>query len=219
MSDSDLTRTPSLGGVIDLAEHEVASALLPAPLGSLGAAGKRPSLKVLSQYIAALPELKGKEQVATLTEEQSKVAACWASALKLPVTTFEPKSNFFDFGGSLAFVALASTIQADLAIEIKVGTLLTTPTVEQMAVKIFSSDEAAKAEPAFDPIATAANFPVQAPPPQAGHGHSALDTAAARREATLAKHHALASKRVLVTGCTGYVGAFVLQARLCTAHS
>ena len=40
------------------------------------------------------------------------------------VHTFGVESNFFDFGGSLAFFKLAKALNSELGVEVAVGTLL-----------------------------------------------------------------------------------------------
>ena len=150
---------------------------------------------------ARLPELtNGAEE---LSDEAQRLAQCWCSALKLPPSKdrFSGESNFFDFGGSLAFVGLASSVEAEFGVKVPVGDLVAAPTLSGMVSRILDGESAS---PTFDPSEAALRHVV------------AVDdgpSASQRRAAILARRPRSSGARVLVTGGTGYVGAF-----LCREH-
>ena len=163
--------------------------------------GKRPTPKKLAELLASLPELtNGAEE---LSDEAQRLAQCWCSALKLPPSKdrFSGESNFFDFGGSLAFVGLASSVEAEFGVKVPVGDLVAAPTLSGMVSRILDGESAS---PTFDPSEAALRHVV------------AVDdglSASQRRAAILAKASQRSSgARVLVTGGTGYVGAFLCRA-------
>ena len=132
----------------------------------------------------------------------------WAEVLALPVATFGSASSFFDFGGSLTFFKLSKAFETDAGVSVEVATLLQSPTLSAMAKLVFSG--VGSAADAFDADAEARKYPL-APPFKAAY-KLPTEAAAAVSAATLARHQALTSKVVLVTGCTGYLGAFVMEA-------
>merc|ERR1719213_497368 len=163
--------------------------------------GKRPTPKKLAELLASLPELtNGAEE---LSDEAQRLAQCWCAALKLPPSTdrFSGESNFFDFGGSLAFVGLASSVEAEFGVKVPVGDLVAAPTLSGMVSRILDGESAS---PTFDPAEAASRHVVAVE-----DGLSASE----RRAAILAKASQRSSgARVLVTGGTGYVGAFLCRA-------
>ena len=163
--------------------------------------GKRPSGKKLAALLEGLPELSGDAR--ELSPEAQRLARCWCSALKLPPSNdrFTGSSNFFDFGGSLAFVGLASSVEAEFGTKVPVGDLVAAPTLQGMVQRILGGESENEV---FDVTAAASRHAVAV-----SDGLSSND----RRAAILAK----ASQRsggavVLVTGGTGYVGAFLCRA-------
>ena len=106
-------------------------------------AGKRPPNRALAARLAALPELRG--GAVDLPEALRPLASCWADALKLPGEgadgRFAASSNFFDFGGSLAFVALAAALKKNLGVDAPVASLVASPTLEAMAAKLAGCGE------------------------------------------------------------------------------
>ena len=163
--------------------------------------GKRPTPKKLAELLASLPELtNGAEE---LSDEAQRLAQCWCAALKLPPSTdrFSGESNFFDFGGSLAFVGLASSVEAEFGVKVPVGDLVAAPTLSGMVSRILDGESAS---PTFDPSEAASRHVVAV--------DDGLD-ASQRRAAILAKASQRSSgATVLVTGGTGYVGAFLCRA-------
>ena len=188
-----------------------------------GRSGKRPGQQELANLMRALPDLKETNGPAVaLSPAEAKVAAVWASVLSLKVETFSsPSVNFFDYGGSLAFFQLAKGLKEspDVGVGVPVGELLKTPTLEKMAAFIFSPRRrlAAEGGSAADAGGADADASTRAVGQQVPDGRAARAPRAERgggggvSAATLEKYRAKPSKAVLVTGCTGYVGAFPME--------
>ena len=147
------------------------------------------------------------------------VARVWASSLKLPITSFHPASNFFEFGGSLALVSLARGIADAIGVSVPVPTLLQAPTLGAMAAACARAANAAGAADGglpldadgFDPAAVALEYPLSVPPLEppttAAEAGASVLARAQGRSAALGR----GGRTVLVTGATGYVGAFVMR--------
>jgi thioester reductase-like protein len=181
-------------------------------VGKLSSGKARPSQVDLEARMLALPTLSdqtGDLQVA-LPEQEARVAASWAKVLKLPVTSFAISDSFFDFGGSLTLFQLVEALNADFGSELTVAAILASPTLDAMAALVFSDAAIAEAtSKEFSPEAEAAKFPIVLPLKGAAVLPAAISEAMSRM--TLESYHALPRKVVLVTGCTGYVGAFVME--------
>lgn len=115
------------------------------------------------------------------------------------VFVLQAKSNFFDFGGSLQFVKLAATIKEELNVTIPLAALLKQPTLAGVSETLAAENEAT-AEAEFDAQMEADKFPLKEGRPPVQTAFEVL--AAARGKST---------KSVLVTGSTGWLGAFVVK--------
>mmetsp|Transcript_7435 Transcript_7435/g.12576 ORF Transcript_7435/g.12576 Transcript_7435/m.12576 type:complete len:1066 (+) Transcript_7435:114-3311(+) len=176
---------------------------------SPAAAGKRPGPKELAELIPHLPDL-GDEGRPTLSDHEAHLAAVWSSVLRLPISTFDARSNFFDYGGSLSFMTLAKVISEKLGMSIPVTDLLQVPTLAAMSGRLYAPDSPSLDDTTeFDAIIESAKYPI------VHHLKAAapLDTTAAAvvSEANLVRYRAIPHKALLVTGCTGYLGAFLMR--------
>lgn len=175
----------------------------------IGKSGKLPSQVDLAALMSELPILRDATETggAALLEKEGRVAKAWAEVLKLPVSSFAISANFFDFGGSLAFFQLAKALNAEFGTELTVVNLLASPTLVAMTALMFSDATAVAVE--FSAEAEVAKFPIV---PQL-KGAPALPAALseAMSQMVLDSYHALPKKSILITGSTGYVGAFAME--------
>jgi amino acid adenylation domain-containing protein/thioester reductase-like protein len=139
---------------------------------------------------------------ATLAEKQVFLATLWERLLGLDPGVVKPDSNFFDLGGhSLMAVRLAKLIERKMSCILTVKQLYDHPTVKQLTNLIHTGQEAAASDAlpltqdwTLDPNLSPIGEPV-----------------------TLNK-----AKGILVTGATGFLGAFLthrlLQETDCTVY-
>ena len=162
--------------------------------------GKRPTPKKLAELLASLPELtNGAEE---LSDEAQRLAQLVLSLLPPSTDRFSGESNFFDFGGSLAFVGLASSVERNLGLRVPVGDSWRRPRCQAWSPDIRWRERVADLR-----------IPAEAALRHVVAVEDGLSSSQ-RRAAILAKASQRSSgARVLVTGGTGYVGAF-----LCSAH-
>ena len=177
--------------------------------------GKRPSQVHLAALMSGLPDLSettAGDVDAALPAREALVAASWAKALKLPVTSFAVTDSFFDFGGSLKFFQLAKALNVDFGSELTVAALLAAPTLASMTALVFSDTDTIIDIPdskVFNAEAEAANFPIVLQLKGGPVFPAAVSEAICQM--TLDSYCAMPLKSVLVTGCTGYVGAFLME--------
>jgi len=183
---------------------------------------KRLTSNDIAKLLPKLPNLddvgnagNGTVAASTLRPQEVRLATLWSQVLELSISAFDAASSFFDFGGSLAFFKLAKAIATDIGISLSVAILIQAPTLSGMATLIFDSAADPNSDKHEGPLVgvdwdvEARKFPI-VPKLKAA---AVLSPAAAKvvQEATLALYKAVTLKTVLITGCTGYVGAFLLQ--------
>ncbi|MFX0576618.1 amino acid adenylation domain-containing protein [Nocardia nepalensis] len=145
---------------------------------------------------AALPRpvFRAREFVAPVTATEQAVAAAFAEVLT--VTRVGAEDDFFELGGtSLLAFTLQRALAARLGIDVPMAALFTAPTVRGLAARIDNPDEPA-AVLAADDGATIATDAVLGPEID-GAGVAPVRPAAPRD--------------VLLTGATGFVGAYLLR--------
>ena len=176
---------------------------------TVATSGKRPDPKSIADLVSGLPHLTENKEM--LLPNQEVVATMWAHVLELPVSTFGASANFFDYGGSLAFFRLAKEISADLDVDIPVSALLDVPELDAMALFIFSAATVAPSG-IFDVESELRKYPLV---PFKATGSLSPSAATLAAQATLARSQVQPMKAVLVTGGTGYVGAFLIESLAC----
>lgn len=125
--------------------------------------------------------------VSELTEKEEEVSTVWRQVLAEPTKHFSPSDSFFDFGGSLKFVELAGALSKQWGISVAVAEVIAKPTLREMAI-LSSETELAK----FDAEVAAAKYDFSS---------FAKVTPKARS----------GKAKILLTGATGYLGAYLLR--------
>jgi alcohol/geraniol dehydrogenase (NADP+) len=126
-------------------------------------------------------------EVSELTEKEEEVASVWRQVLAEPSKNFSPSQSFFDFGGSLKFVELAGALSKQWGVTVTVAEVIAKPTLKEMAILSTETEQAQ-----FDPTAEAAKY-----------DFSKFTKVTSKARSGKAK--------VLLTGATGYLGAYLLK--------
>jgi uncharacterized zinc-type alcohol dehydrogenase-like protein len=123
-----------------------------------------------------------------LTTKEAEVQDVWRQVLDQPSKHFSPCESFFDYGGSLKFVELASALSKKWGVTLTVPEVIAKPTLAEMAV--LSED---LADAGFEPSEEVARYDFSDFPK------------------TTKKPRKNARVKVLLTGATGYLGAYLLH--------
>ena len=148
-----------------------------------------------------------------LTGDQQLVAAAWLKVLGDDIPPLQPTDSFFDLGGSLKFTQLASELKCfnSGTGDIAVSDLLGCPTLEEMTTYLLALGEGNGAAGAEAPVRTVPDFDTKAAADKYPFAYAAPEdptqSTATIKEA-LESFNAKPTKVVLVTGSTGYVGAY-----------
>lgn len=126
------------------------------------------------------------------------IAAFWAATLKAPQNILRPESNFFDLGGhSLSIADLSSRLSADFGFSIPIARLTENPTLAGHLETVRAVRDGHTAA-------------VQADLPAVLRADSTLDEDI-RPPSNSAIRSVNEADTVLLTGVTGYLGAFLLN--------
>lgn len=143
--------------------------------------------KIAKLNVASLHQITD-SSTADLTEKEAEVQDVWRAVLDQPSKNFSPTESFFDYGGSLKFVELASALSKKWGITLTVPEVIAKPTLSEMAV--LSEDYA---DSHFEPDVEVAKY---------DFAEFAKPVKKARKTTDL---------NILLTGATGYLGAYLLQ--------
>eukprot|EP00931_Biecheleriopsis_adriatica_P062491 TRINITY_DN3767_c0_g1_i1.p1 TRINITY_DN3767_c0_g1~~TRINITY_DN3767_c0_g1_i1.p1 ORF type:complete len:1331 (+),score=270.42 TRINITY_DN3767_c0_g1_i1:87-4079(+) len=141
-----------------------------------------------------------------LTPMQKKVADAWSQTLRSDAGPFTPQSDFYLHGGSLDFAQLAKVLQQVIGVEVPVKRLLNSATLAGMAdvcTELLSesgAEDLAERHTDVDVEGEAEKY------------LKGLSSTGALAEQALARYGEKVRKSVLLTGSSGFVGAFVLRA-------
>ena len=124
----------------------------------------------------------------TLTEKEAEVVEVWRQVLGQPEKSFSATESFFDYGGSLKFVELAAALSKKWGVNLTVPEVIAKPTLAEMAVL---SEDYKNAQ--FEPDVEVAKYDFSG-------FHRAVK-----------KNPSASPKNVLLTGATGFLGAYLLQ--------
>lgn len=124
-----------------------------------------------------------------LNAKETEVAEVWREVLEQPGKNFAPTESFFDYGGSLKFVELAAALSKKWSLNLTVPEVIAKPTLEEMAN--ISEDYRNNS---FDPDVEVAKYDFS------------NFTRAPKKKKTDAT-----PKNVLLTGATGFLGAYLLH--------
>ncbi|WP_328345470.1 non-ribosomal peptide synthetase [Micromonospora sp. NBC_00421] len=172
--------------------------LVPSAFVRLTTFPRRPSGKV---DLAALPRIvpidrDATASAATPTPTEARIADIWRDMLA--VSSVDPDDDFFALGGhSLLATRLLLRVRAELGVEIPLSAILTAPTVSGLAAIV-------------DRVEPPAAGPDGARPDLASEATLPADIVAAPEVV----RHVADAGRVLLTGATGFLGAFTLHALL-----
>ncbi|KAL6867040.1 non-ribosomal peptide synthetase [Trichoderma novae-zelandiae] len=137
-----------------------------------------------------------------VTIKMDTIVKMWSAALNVPVTSITPKHDFFDLGGhSLTLADLASRLTKAFGFPVPLGPLAGTPTLEGHleAVKAARDGHAEQVQADLPAVLRAdAQLPEDIQPHTAAPRMKRLSDA----------------ETILLTGSTGYLGAFLLKALL-----
>ncbi|WP_433202477.1 amino acid adenylation domain-containing protein [Nocardia sp. CA-107356] len=153
---------------------------------------------------AALPRpvFRARDYVAPATTTEEAIAAAYAEVLT--VARVGAEDDFFELGGtSLLAFTLQRALAARLGIDVPMAALFTAPTVRGLAARIDNPDEPATVA-AADDGATIATDAVLGPE---------IDAAG------VAPVRPAAPQDVLLTGATGFVGAYLLRELLASTSA
>ena len=124
-----------------------------------------------------------------LNAKETEVAEVWREVLDQPGKNFAPTESFFDYGGSLKFVELAAALSKKWSLNLTVPEVIAKPTLEEMAN--ISEDYRNNS---FDPDVEVAKY---------DFSNFARAPKKKKTDAT--------PKNVLLTGATGFLGAYLLH--------
>ena len=131
-----------------------------------------------------------------LTVAESELANIWKTVLGQPQLNLKGSDSFFDLGGSLKFVELADAISKYRNQEVQVGEILSKPTLSGMAS--LSSVDARE----FNAVNEAEKYTFSS---------LAREKSEETRRIIFDSWNAKSKKNILLTGVTGYVGAYLLR--------
>ncbi|OTA08011.1 NRPS protein [Trichoderma parareesei] len=147
------------------------------------------------EQVAAKPERN-------VTIKMDTIVKMWSAALNVPVTSITPKHDFFDLGGhSLILADLASRLSKAFGFPVPLGPLAGNPTLEGHleAVKAARDGHTEQVQADLPAVLRAdAQLPEDIQPHVASPQMKRLSDA----------------ETILLTGSTGYLGAFLLKALL-----
>ena len=131
-----------------------------------------------------------------LTAAESELAEIWKTVLGQPQLNLKGSDSFFDLGGSLKFVELADAISKYRNEEVQVGEILVKPTLSGMA-SLSSVDSK--------------EFSASHEADKYTFSSLAREKSEETRGIILDSWNVKAKKNILLTGVTGYVGAYLLR--------
>ncbi|KAH3663554.1 hypothetical protein OGAPHI_004955 [Ogataea philodendri] len=160
--------------------------------------------------LAAVAQLSSKDvEDVEFTETESKIKDVWLSVLPNKPATIQPDDSFFDLGGhSILATRMIFELRKQLAVEIPLGTIFKHPTIASFAAEI----DSLKKDDDFE-LADGKNNAI--PEKQAESVDYYED--AQKLAATLKQYPTRESLdftqplNVFVTGCTGFLGSFILR--------
>ncbi len=131
-----------------------------------------------------------------LSATESELANIWKTVLGQPQLNLKGSDSFFDLGGSLKFVELADAISKYRNQEVQVGDILSKPTLSGMAS--LSSVDSRE----FNAFNEAEKFTFSS---------LARERSEETRRIIFDSWNLKTKKNILLTGVTGYVGAYLLR--------
>jgi len=143
--------------------------------------------KVMKIDVSKLNKITDNSEM-ELNAKQTEVAEVWREVLDQPSKNFALTESFFDYGGSLKFVELAAALSKKWSLNLTVPEVIAKPTLEEMAN--ISEDYQNNS---FDPDVEVAKYDFS-------------NFARAPKKKTDAT-----PKTVLLTGATGFLGAYLLH--------
>jgi uncharacterized zinc-type alcohol dehydrogenase-like protein len=143
--------------------------------------------KVVKLDVDRLDKITDSNEV-QLTTKQNEVVEVWRQVLDQPEKNFAATESFFDYGGSLKFVELAAALSKKWGVSLTVPEVIAKPTLAEMAL-LMEDYKNAK----FEPEVEVAKY----------------DFSEFKRAPK--KNTAAGKKNILLTGATGFLGAYLLQ--------
>ncbi|KAJ1471611.1 hypothetical protein T484DRAFT_1843426 [Baffinella frigidus] len=151
-------------------------------------------------------------EVAPATEAEKKVAAIFARVLNLPVQGLDVNNGFFDLGGnSLLTIPLLRDLSSEFDRSVGLEELFANPTIHAMAAMVTEAEGGRKLSPVA-PRNLDDQVGMYASPSDVS-----IQMRAFWRHAEV--EHLFKNHRVLLTGATGFLGAFLMREMLRTTRS
>ena len=137
--------------------------------------------------VSRLSKITDSAIAAELSTKEAEVVEVWRQVLDQPEKTFASSESFFDYGGSLKFVELAAALSKKWGVSLTVPEVIAKPTLAEMAIL---SEDYQNAK--FEPDVEVAKYDFT-------------------NFARTPRKTASGKKTVLLTGATGFLGAYLLE--------
>lgn len=137
------------------------------------------------------------EDEVSLTATQAQISTVWQAVLGNDIPALHPDDDFFDRGGSLQLSELLLELNHSFDVQLSLATLLEDTRLQGMALAIDRTQAGLPAAAILREVAVEAARYAFTPGPQRG-------------EDILHAYRSKPGKRILLTGATGFFGAFLL---------